>query len=88
MDFKKTLIATTAIVAVGGLTMATADAASKPKLKISGVYEVLFGIGDGDRVGDGAVGTPTYGGTSEGTFAGAHFGEIRFKVSGKSDSGM
>ncbi len=88
MDFKKTLIATTAIVAVGGLTMATADAASKPKLKISGYYEILFGIGDGDRTGTSNAGTPTWGGTSEGTFAIVHYGEIRFKVSGKTDSGM
>ncbi len=88
MDFKKSLIATTAIVAVGGLSMATADAASKPKLKISGYYDVLFGVGDGDRTGNSASGTPTWNGTDEGTFAILHYGEIRFKVSGKTDSGM
>ena len=88
MEFKKTLIATTAIVAVGGLSMATADAAKKPKLKISGYYELMMGIGDGDREGTTASGTSTFGRTSEGTFSIVHYGEIRFKASGKTDSGM
>ena len=88
MDFKKTLIATTAIVAVGGLSMATADAASKPKLKISGYYELFMGVGDGDRDGSSASGTPVYSGGAEGTFNIIHYGEIRFKVSGKTDGGM
>ncbi len=88
MDFKKTLIATTAIVAVGGLNMATADAASKPKLKISGYYDVLFGVAEGDRTGNAAPGTSTWTGTTEGTFSILHYGEIRFKASGKTDSGM
>ncbi len=88
MNFKKTLIATTAIVAVGGLSMATADAASKPKLKISGYYELFMGVADGDRSGNTASGTPTYSGGEEGTFSIIHYGEIRFKVSGKTDSGM
>ena len=58
MDFKKTLIATSAIVAVGGLGMAPADAASKPKLKISGYYEIFMGVADGDRPGSTTGGTP------------------------------
>ena len=61
MEFKKTLIATTAIVAVGGLSMATADAASKPKLKISGYYDLMMGVADGDRTGLTASGTSTFG---------------------------
>ncbi len=88
MEFKKTLIATTAIVAVGGLSMATADAASKPKLKISGYYELMMGVGDGDKNGTTASGTSTFGRTHEGTFSIVHYGEIRFKASGKTDSGM
>ncbi|MDX1486085.1 MAG: porin [Alphaproteobacteria bacterium] len=88
MDFKKTLIATSAICAVGGLSMATADAASKPKLSLSGYYEIFAGAADGDRSGMSASGTPTYGGVGEGTFNILHYGEIRFKVSGKTDSGM
>jgi len=88
MEFKKTLIATTAIVAVGGLSMATADAAKKPKLKISGYYEMYAGIGSGDRTGETAEGTPAYGGGEEGTFDIRHYGEIRFKVKGKADNGM
>ncbi len=88
MDFKKTLIASTAIVAVGGISMATADAAKKPKLEISGFYELFMGVADGDRPGATASGTPTYGRTSEGTFSIVHYGEIRFKASGKTDSGM
>ena len=88
MDFKKTLIATTAIVAVGGLGLATADAASKPKLKISGYYELFMGVGDGDRTGAKTSGTPTYSPGEEGVFSIIHYGEIRFKASGKTDSGM
>ena len=88
MDFKKTLVATSAIVAVGGLSMATADAASKPKLKISGYYEIFFGAADGDRTGMSASGTPAYEGVTEGTFSIYNYGEIRFKVSGKTDNGM
>jgi len=88
MDFKKSLIATTAIVAVGGLSMATADAAKKPKLKISGYYELYLGVGDGDRTGTAASGTPTYGAGEEGTISAVHYGEIRFKVKGKADNGM
>ena len=91
MDFKKALIASSAIVAVGGLGMATADAAKKPKLKISGYYELFAGIADGDRTGQTVDGTPVYQGDNyneEGTFAIVHYGEIRFKVKGKTDSGM
>ncbi len=88
MDFKKTLIATTAIVAVGGLGMATADAAKKPKLGISGYYQLFLGYGDGDRTGASASGTSTFGRQTEGTFSIVHYGEIRFKASGKTDSGM
>ena len=88
MDFKKTLIASTAIVAVGGISMATADAAKKPKLNISGFYELFMGVADGDRPGATASGTPTFGRTHEGTFSIVHYGEIRFKASGKTDSGM
>ena len=91
MDFKKALIASSAICAVGGLGMATADAASKPKLKISGYYEIFAGIADGDREGQFVDGTPAYQGdgyNEEGNFAIVHYGEIRFKVSGKTDSGM
>lgn len=68
--------------------MATADAASKPKLGISGYYELFMGVGDGDRTGTTSSGTPTYGGIAEGTFNMIHYGEIRFKASGKTDSGM
>jgi predicted porin len=88
MDFKKTLIASTAIVAVGGLGMATADAASKPKLGISGYYELFTGAGSGDRDGTSASGTPTYSPGEEGTFQIIHYGEIRFKAKGKTDNGM
>jgi hypothetical protein len=88
MDFKKTLIATTAIVAIGGIGMATADAASKPKLAISGYYELFMGIGDGDNTGNAASGTPAYSEGAEGSFSIIHYGEIRFKVKGKADSGM
>ena len=91
MDFKNALIASSAIVAVGGLGLATADAAKKPKLKISGYYEMFAGIADGDRSGNTVDGTPTYQGdgfNEEGNFAIVHYGEIRFKASGKTDSGM
>ena len=88
MDFKKSLIATTAIVAVGGIGMATADAASKPKLGISGYYELFMGAGSGDRDGTSASGHPTYSPGEEGTFSIIHYGEIRFKASGKTDNGM
>jgi hypothetical protein len=88
MDFKKSLITSTAIVAVGSLGMATAEAASKPKLGISGYYEVFMGAGDGDRSGASASGTPTYSPGEEGTFSIMHYGEIRFKASGKTDNGM
>ena len=91
MDFKKALIASSAIVAVGGLGMATADAAKKPKLKVSGYYEIFAGIADADREGNTVDGTPTYQGdkfNEEGNFAIVHYGEIRFKASGKTDSGM
>jgi predicted porin len=71
--------------------MATADAAKKPKLKISGYYEMFAGIADADRDGNTVDGTPTYQGdgfNEEGNFAIVHYGEIRFKASGKTDSGM
>ena len=110
MDFKKALIASSAIVAVAGMGWATADAAKKPKLKISGYYEIFAGIADADRGGQSVDGTPNYqggklvptsgttsfgaefsdeeAGPKEGKFNFVHYGEIRFKVSGKTDSGM
>ena len=96
MDFKKILIASSAICAVGGLGLATADAAQKPKLKISGYYELFAGVADADRDGETVDGTPVFQGDGsgrpgtnvEGNFAIVHYGEIRFKISGKTDSGM
>lgn len=92
MDFKKALIATTAVCAVGGLSMAaaeTAKAASKPKLGISGYYELFMGEAfNTDLQGSTSSGTPTYGGVGDGTFNIIHYGEIRFKASGKTDGGM
>jgi len=94
MDFKKALVATTAVCAVGGLTIATAEAASKPKLGISGYYELFMGAADTDRSGSSTVpavtssGTPTYGGVGDGTFNIIHYGEIRFRARGQTDAGM
>jgi predicted porin len=91
MDFKKALVATSAICAVGALGTAPADAASKPKLGISGYYEIFAGWASGDRTGHTVDGTPVYQGDSsqtEGKFNIVHYGEIRFKASGKTDGGM
>jgi outer membrane protein OmpU len=91
MDFKKALVATSAICAVGALGTAPADAASKPKLGISGSYEIFAGWAAGDRTGSTVDGTPVYQGDSsqlEGKFNIVHYGEIRFKASGKTDAGM
>ncbi len=91
MDFKKALVATSAICAVGALGTAPADAASKPKLDISGYYEVFAGWASGDRTGSTVDGTPVYQGDAsqvEGKFNIVHYGEIRFKAEGKTDGGM
>jgi outer membrane protein OmpU len=91
MDFKKALVATSAICAVGALGTAPADAASKPKLGISGYYEVFAGWAAGDRTGSTVDGTPVYQGDAsqtEGKFNIVHYGEIRFKAEGKTDAGM
>jgi hypothetical protein len=91
MDFKKALVATSAICAVGALGTAPADAASKPKLGISGYYEIFGGWANGDRTGHTVDGTPVYQGDAsqtEGKFNIVHYGEIRFKASGKTDGGM
>jgi predicted porin len=91
MDFKKALIATSAICAVGALGTNPADAASKPKLGISGYYEVFAGWANGDRTAHTVDGTPVYQGDAsqtEGKFNIVHYGEIRFKAEGKTDSGM
>ena len=91
MDFKKALIASTAICAVGAIAATTADAADKPKLKISGYVNTYMGFGD-QNASQGTTGTPTFGG-SGGTsgadgFNIVQYGEIRYKVSGKTDSGL
>ena len=91
MDFKNKLIASTAICVVGMVNAGTADAASKPKLSISGYYEVFAGWADGDRIGSTVDGTPVYQGDAsqvEGKFNIVHYGEIRFKAEGKTDGGM
>ncbi|MDH3580356.1 MAG: porin [Hyphomicrobiales bacterium] len=91
MDIKKALVATSAICGVATLAVGSADAASKPKLGISGYYEVFAGWAAGDRTGSTVDGTPVYQGDSsqtEGKFNIVHYGEIRFKASGKTDGGM
>ena len=62
MDFKKALIASTAICAVGAIAATTADAADKPKLKISGYVNTYMGFGD-QNASQGTTGTPTFGGS-------------------------
>jgi outer membrane protein OmpU len=91
MDFKKALIASTAICAVGAIAATSADAAEKPKLKISGYVDTFMGFSDQDA-SKGTSGTPGIGSTSGagGTdgFGITQYGEIRYKVSGKTDSGL
>jgi outer membrane protein OmpU len=91
MNFKKALIASTAICAVGAIAATTADAAGKPKLSVSGYIETYFGIAD-QKGGKGTEGTPTYsahGATEAGDgFNIRQYGEIRYKVKGKTDSGL
>lgn len=91
MEFKNALVATTAICAVGGLGLASAEAAEKPKLKISGYYEIYAGIADADRDNQVVDGSPVFQGDhsmEEGTFNIVHYGEIRFRAEGQTDSGM
>jgi outer membrane protein OmpU len=91
MDFKKALIASTAICTVGAIAATTADAADKPKLKISGYVDTFMGFSD-QNASKGTTGTPGVGSTggTSGTdgFGIVQYGEIRYKVSGKTDSGL
>lgn len=89
MTFKQTLVMSTALCAVSMLAANGVSAAEKPKLSISGYQETFIGLADGVRAGSSSAGTPTYsGGAKEGQFQIMQYGEIRFKASGKTDSGM
>ncbi len=88
MNFKKALAITTALSAVGMLAANAAQAAEKPKLKISGYQETYFGVAD-TTTGTTSSGTPTYtGGISNGAATLLQYGEIRFLATGTTDAGM
>lgn len=87
MTFKKSLVLSTALSAVGMLAAQGALAAEKPKLKISGYQETYMGLSL-DRDGKSSDGTPTYDGGLGGGFQILQYGEIRFTATGKTDSGL
>lgn len=89
MTFKKSLVATTALSAVGLLAATGAYAAEKPKLSISGYQETYMGMSF-DRDGKTPVGTPTYNVSQAdpGAFGIVQYGEIRFTARGTTDSGL
>ncbi|HEX9771613.1 MAG TPA: hypothetical protein VGA50_20765, partial [Kiloniellales bacterium] len=60
MDFRKSLVMSTALTAVGALAAGQAWAAEKPKLSISGYYDIFMGISDQDDTGANVTGTPTF----------------------------
>jgi len=88
MTFKKSLVLTTALTAVGALAATSAMAAGKPKLKVSGYQETYASLNLDRTAGQTGTGTPSYAGAQSGGFNLVQYGEIRFKVKGKADNGM
>jgi outer membrane protein OmpU len=88
MTFKKSLVLTTALSAVGALAATSAIAAGKPKLKISGYQETFFAMNLDRVAGQTGTGTPTMNGGGDGSLTILQYGEIRFKVKGKTDNGL
>jgi hypothetical protein len=91
MDFRKSLVMSTALTAVGALAAGQAAAAEKPKLSISGYYDIFMGISDQDDTGRNVTGTPTFraqGDTPPNRFGIVNYGEIRFRARGVTDSGL
>jgi len=92
MEFKKTLMLSSAISAVALLSAQSASAAEAPKLKIGGYIETVAGVADTDKNSSKRTngGTPTYGSgvTHDGEATLLQYGEINFSATGATDSGM
>jgi hypothetical protein len=88
MTFKKSLVLTTALSAVGALAATSAIAAEKPKLKISGYQETYFTMNLDRTPGQTSNGTPAYSSGDDGGLSIYQYGEIRFTARGTTDSGM